>query len=125
MVVIHKNKTIRKKGWAQVLSASGIAAWDLNLYYRKELADKGYDVNWSDIEWIVSDSLQRDLGRSAQKVVFEGVSYRVFSFRVLGFVAFSVSAGKSKTAELTKPRVVGAQNRGLVCRSRIFTALPD
>lgn len=50
MVVIDKNKTIRKMGWAQVLSASGIAAWDLNLYYRKELADKGYDVNKSEIE---------------------------------------------------------------------------
>lgn len=50
MVVIDKNKNIRKKGWVQTLSASGITAWDLILYYRKELADKGYDVNLSDIE---------------------------------------------------------------------------
>lgn len=47
MVVIDKNKNIRKKGWAQALSALGITAWDLILYYRKELADKGYDANWS------------------------------------------------------------------------------
>lgn len=37
-----------------------------------------------------------DLGRSAQEVVFEGASYRVFSFRVLGVVVFSGSAGKNR-----------------------------
>ena len=58
MAVIDKNKIIRKKGWAEALSASGITAWELILYYGKELADKGYDVNWSDIELVVSDALE-------------------------------------------------------------------
>jgi len=64
MVDIDKNKNNRKKGWIQALSASGIAAWDLILYYRKELADKGYDVNWSDIELAVSDAIEMERNAS-------------------------------------------------------------
>lgn len=60
MAVIDKNKNISKKGWAKTLSALGITAWDLILYYRKELADKGYDANWSDIELVVSDAIEME-----------------------------------------------------------------
>lgn len=72
MADIDKNKNISKKGWAKTLSASGITAWDLILYFRKELADKGYDVNWSDVE----------------------LAYCAFGLKVLGFVALSGSAGQ-------------------------------
>lgn len=64
MVDIDKNKNNRKKGWIQALSASGITAWDLILYYRKELTDKGYDVNWSDIELVVSDAIEMERNAS-------------------------------------------------------------
>lgn len=64
MVDIDKNKNNRKKGWIQALSASGITVWDLILYYRKELADKGYDVNWSDIELVVSDAIEMERNAS-------------------------------------------------------------
>lgn len=60
MAVIDKNKNISKKGWVKTLSASGITAWDLILYFRKELADKGYDVNWSDVELAVSDVIEME-----------------------------------------------------------------
>lgn len=65
MVVIDKNKNISKKGWAKTLSASGITAWDLILYFRKELVDKGYDVNWSDVELAVSDVIEMERNSGA------------------------------------------------------------
>lgn len=54
-----------------------------------------------------------------------------FRVRALGVAAFSGSAGKNRKPPsttrflATKPQVVEVLNKGLVSRSRIFTALPE
>ena len=44
--------------WALSCSEAGYTAWDLILRFRKDLVNKGYNVNWSDVEAAISDVVE-------------------------------------------------------------------
>ena len=53
--------------WFKDLRAGGITAWDLILRSRKDLADRGYDVCWCDVEAAISEVVEVPAAKGAQR----------------------------------------------------------
>jgi len=72
MKVLEKLSSLEGKELVEAMNKEDLTVWDLILYKRKLVADSGHNVNWCDVEAVISDVTKRHAEAPSERWDWDG-----------------------------------------------------